>query len=119
MREPSLWPIARLARRLGTWFRRGAVESAMDDEMRYHLECEIAEHVARGMSRADAERAARRDFGGVERHKEDARDTRGFTILDDASRDAAYAVRVLRRSPGFTAAVVLTFALGIGCTTTI
>jgi predicted permease len=119
MREPNLWPVARFARRLRTWFRRAAVESAMDDEMRYHLECEIAAHVARGMSRADAERAARRDFGGIERHKEDARDTRGFTMLDDASRDATYAARVLPRSPGFTTAVVLTFALGIGCTTTI
>lgn len=119
MREPSVWPITRLTRRLATWLRRDAAESAMDEEMRYHLECEIAAHVERGMSRADAERAALRDFGGVERHKEDARDTRGFTMLDDASRDVAYAARVLRRSPGFAAAVVLTFALGIGCTTTI
>jgi predicted permease len=119
MRDPALWTVTRLARRVAAWVRRPSVESAMDDEMRYHIECEIQSHIDRGMSRHEAERIARRDFGGVERHKDDARDTRGFTMLDDAARDLGYAARVLRRSPAFAVAVVLTFALGIGCTTTI
>ena len=88
----------------------------MDDEMRYHIECETAERIRQGMSVDEAYRSAVRDFGGIERHKEDARDVRGFRPLEDTARDATYAMRVLRKNPGFTTAVVVTFALGIGCT---
>ena len=119
MRDPNLsWP-ARLARRIVAFAHRDRVDAAMDAEMRYHIECEIAERVRLGASPEDARRDVMRDFGGVERHKEDGRDARGFRSIDDAARDAAYAVRVLRRNPGFTAAVVVTFALGIGCTSAI
>ena len=91
----------------------------MDAEMRDHLEREIDEHVKHGLPRHEAARLARRDFGGVERHKEDARDILGLRLLDDAGRDFQYALRLLRRNPGFTIGVVLTFALGIGCTAAI
>lgn len=116
MREPTAWWPVRLARRARAMLRRGSVERAMDDEMRYHIEAEIADRVRRGMSIDEARRSAMRDFGGIERHKEDARDASGFRPLDDAARDAVYALRVLRRNPGFAVAGVLTFALGIGFT---
>lgn len=91
----------------------------MDAEMRDHLEREIADRMAHGMDRAEATRLARRDFGGVERYKEEARDAIGLRVLDDAGRDLRFALRLLRRNSGFTIAVVLTFALGIGCTSAI
>ncbi|HKW48571.1 MAG TPA: ABC transporter permease [Gemmatimonadaceae bacterium] len=109
----------RLARKLLQWAHRARVEAEMDAEMRDHLDREVAEHVERGVSRDEAVRRARRDFGGIERYKEDARDVLGLRILDDAGRDFQYAVRLLRRNPGFALGVVLTFALGIGCTATI
>ena len=113
-----LW-IRRVGRRLTQWVQRGRVEAAMDAEMRDHLEREIAERMAHGASREDATRLAQLDFGGMERHKEAARDVLGLRLLDDAGRDFQYAMRVLRRNPGFAVGVVLTFALGIGCTSAI
>ena len=88
----------------------------MDAEMRYHIECETKERIDKGMTPDEARRSAMRDFGGVERHKEDARDARGTRPLDDGVRDVRFAMRVLRKNPGFASAVVMTFALGIGCT---
>jgi putative ABC transport system permease protein len=111
--------IRRLVRRARLLARRSAVERAMDAEFLYHLECEIADHIAAGMGRDEARRTALRDFGGIEAVKEHARDARGGRALEDLARDFGYAVRVLRRNPGYTAAAVLTFALGIGAVTAI
>jgi predicted permease len=119
MRDLGLSPIARVMRRLRWLIRRNTVETSMDDEMRYHLECEIAEHVRNGMSADEARRTALRDFGGVESYKEAGRDARGFSLVDDVGRDVSYAARVLRHHPGFAIAVILTLALGIGCTAAI
>jgi putative ABC transport system permease protein len=91
----------------------------MDAEMRHHVECETNERIAGGMSPDEARRTALRDFGGIERFKEDARDARGFRPLDELLQDARHSLRVLRRNPAYTAAAVLTFALGIGLSTSI
>ena len=106
--------------RLRTWTRRlqrlatiGAVERAMDDEMRHHIECEVAERVRAGQDPEAARRAALRDFGGVERFKEEGRDARGLRPFEDLVADTRHATRVLRRNAASTVAVIATFALGI------
>lgn len=107
-----------IAKWLKRLFRGGALEGGMDEEMRFHIEMEERELRAAGHSAAEARRLARVRFGGVDRYKEEARAVRGGWG-EDAARDAAYAVRALRRRPGFAAAVVATLAVGIGATTAV
>ncbi|MGH7720248.1 MAG: ADOP family duplicated permease [Gemmatimonadaceae bacterium] len=109
----------------GTWMsarallRRRAVERELDEELRFHIDREIEERIARGMSPERARASAMRDFGGVERFKEECRDERGVRWLDDLSQDLHFALRSLRSRPGFAALVILTLGFGIGATTAI
>src|ERR671914_908147 len=95
------------------------IEREMDDEMRFHVEMEAADLVARGVAPDDARRRALVSFGGVQRYKDEGRDARGVGPLEDFLRDVRYGARSLRRRPGFSAVVVLTLAVGIGGTTAI
>lgn len=109
----------RLWRRLRLLIRRRRVDAATDDEMQYHIESQAAELIAAGLPPDEARRQARRAFGNIGALKDEARDARGVTPVEDLARDLRYAFRVLWRNPGFALAAGLTFALGIGATTAI
>ncbi len=105
-----------LHRRLRSLIRPGAADRELDEELQLHIDRLVEEHIEAGMSPAEAREAARREFGGVQ-IVEECRDARRVMWISNAWQDARYGARLMTRSPGFAAAVILTVTLGIGATT--
>jgi len=99
--------------------RRTRVERELDRELTFHLDQEAEVYRQAGMSPAEARHAAERRLGGIAQIREECRDMRRTSYIENFARDAHYAVRTLGRNPGFAAAIVLTLALSIGANSAI
>src|ERR1700724_1856409 len=100
-------------------FRKSRAESELDKELRFHLERQIADYVAAGISPEEARRRAKLEFGGLDRVKDEVRDTRFGNFIETLFQDLSYGMRMLKKSPSLTAIIVITLALGIGVNTAI
>ncbi|MGC4052133.1 MAG: ABC transporter permease [Paludibaculum sp.] len=96
---------------------RGRSEAQLEKELRFHIEIHVEELIERGHDPAEARRLARLELGGPEQVKEACRDSRGTRWLEDLGLDVKYAIRALRRQPGFSSMALLTLSLGIGAAT--
>ncbi len=111
--------LARLRMRVEMLFRRNRAADRLDDELRFHLEQQIAENVAAGMSAEEARHAALREFGNPPALRDQARETWSWNGLERVLQDIRFATRQIIRAPGFAVIAILTLGLGIGANTAV
>ena len=100
-------------------FQKSRANDDLDRELQFHLEQQIADHVAAGLSLEEARRRANLEFGGLDRVKEEVRDTRWETHLESLLRDFRYSLRTLRNDRRFSLIAIFALALGIGASTVV
>lgn len=111
--------LTKLRMRILMLFGRGTASVRLDDELAFHIDRQIAENIAAGMTRDEARCAARRTFGNPELLREQTRSTWGWSWLDSLLRDLKYGARTLRRTPSFSLMAIIVMALCIGAATSL
>ena len=105
--------------RLRSIFRGHAADQDLDEELQFHLQNQIEDYMAQGMSPEDARFAALRSLGGMEQIKEECREMRNVNFIENLLQDIRFGLRVLRRNPGFSFLAILCLTLGIGANTAV
>jgi len=120
MEQPTYirWP-AKTVHRLRSLLFRNRLDQELAEELRFHLEQQIAEDVAAGMNPEDARASALRKLGGVEQVKEECRDSRGVRFIQDFVQDLRYGLRIVARTPVLSIIIVTILAIGIGSATAV
>jgi putative ABC transport system permease protein len=109
----------RTLKRLRSLFRRKELDSALDEELTFHVEQKISDLVAGGMNPAQARTAALRTFGGVAKLREECQDMRGTSLIENCWQDLRYGVRTLFKDRRFSLLAIFALALGIGASTVV